>query len=59
MKKKPKPVDLSKLPSMSATLLAFAKPLLDQVEAPPSGEDAPRHPEYSHRRVEPAALRES
>jgi len=36
MEKKPKPVDLSKLPSMSATLLAFAKPLLDQVEDPPT-----------------------
>lgn len=36
MKKQPKPVDASKLPSMSATLLAFAKPLLDQVEDPPT-----------------------
>jgi len=36
MKKKPKPVDLPKLPSMSATILTFAKPLLDQVEAPPT-----------------------
>lgn len=36
MKKKPEPVDLSRLPSMSATLLAFAKPLLDQVEDPPT-----------------------
>jgi hypothetical protein len=36
MKKKAKPVDPSKLLSMSATLLAFAKPLLDQVEDPPT-----------------------
>jgi hypothetical protein len=36
MKKKAKPVDPSTLPSMSATLLAFAKPLLDQVEDPPT-----------------------
>jgi hypothetical protein len=36
MTKKPRPVDPSKLPSMSATLLAFAKPLLDQVEDPPT-----------------------
>jgi hypothetical protein len=34
--KKAKPVDASKLPPMSATLLAFAKPLLDQVEDPPT-----------------------
>jgi hypothetical protein len=34
--KKPKPVASPKLPSMSATLLAFAKPLLDQVEDPPT-----------------------
>jgi hypothetical protein len=36
MKKKVKPVDPSKLPSMSATLLAFAKPVLDEVEDPPT-----------------------
>lgn len=34
--KKSKPVDPSTLPSMSATLLAFAKPLLDQVQDPPT-----------------------
>lgn len=34
--KKPKPAHHSKLPPMSATLLAFAKPLLDQVEDPPT-----------------------
>lgn len=34
--KKPKTTDPSKLPSMSATLLAFARPLLDQVEDPPT-----------------------
>lgn len=34
MKKRPKPVDPSKLPS--ATLLAFAKPLLAQLPAPPT-----------------------
>lgn len=34
--KKPKPIDPSKPSSMSATLLAFAKPLLDQVEDPPT-----------------------
>ncbi len=36
MNKKPKPVDPSTLSSMSATLLAFAKPLLDQVDEPPT-----------------------
>ena len=36
MKNKAKPVDPSKLPSMSATLLAFAKPLLDQLPEPPT-----------------------
>ncbi len=36
MNKKSKPVDPSTLPSMSATLLAFAKPLLDQVDDPPT-----------------------
>lgn len=34
--KKPEPADPARLPSMSATLLAFAKPLLDQVEEPPT-----------------------
>jgi len=36
MKKNPKSVGPSKLPSMSATLLPFAKPLLAQVEDPPT-----------------------
>ncbi|MEI9942214.1 MAG: hypothetical protein WDO69_33780 [Pseudomonadota bacterium] len=36
MTKKSKPVDPSTLPLMSATLLAFAKPLLDQIEDPPT-----------------------
>jgi hypothetical protein len=36
MKNKAKPVDPSTLPSMSATLPAFAKPPLDQVEDPPT-----------------------
>jgi hypothetical protein len=34
--KKPKTTDPSKVPSMSATLLEFAKPLLEQVEDPPT-----------------------